>query len=151
MERRKNRNATRRSRGTHDLYSEESDENLSRTGPVQDPNRMSRKRPSRLLAKGSSRTEQEITTRSIPHSHDSHAMDDHSNVSANRLNRGNNPTTVHGQPRQRAPAKSHMRARDISRSWDTATPEDKMLMKMKEKGCDWLEIRKAYVRIFLRY
>ena len=37
-----------------------------------------------------------------------------------------------------------MSTRDISRSWKTANPADKMLMKMKRKGCSWVEIRTAW-------
>ena len=53
-------------------------------------------------------------------------------------------TTLRGEPRKCAAAKSHMSTRDISRSWKTASPADKMLMKMKRKGCSWVEIRTAW-------
>lgn len=132
------------SRGHDNHYGDESDEIPSRRGSVQDPNSISRKRPNKPVANGSNTVEQDSPTRSILHDHDSQARDESSEIPENGQRGRNKVTTAAGKPRQRAQPKNHISARDISRSWKTANPADKMLMKMKEKGCDWLEIRKAW-------
>lgn len=142
MERRESGEPSGSSRA-HDVL-EESDEIPSRRRTVQDQNNNSRKRLNEVTANRSSRTERDTATRRTLHDRNSHARDESSEFPENGPSRRNNTTTVAGKPRKRALPKNHISARDISRSWKTANPADKMLMKMKEKGCDWLEIRKAW-------
>ena len=133
------------SRGPDNLYEEEeSDEIVSRRRPVKNQNSNSRKRPSDMTAGESNRNEQNTPSRGTLPDHGNPASEESSEIPENRRNIG---TTTAGNPRKRAAPKKLISARNISRSWKTATPADKMLMKMKEKGCDWLEIRKAWQEI----
>ena len=132
------------SRGPDNLYEEESDEIVSRRRPVKNQNSNSRKRPSDMTAGESNRTEQNTSSRGTLPDHGNPASEESSEIPENGRNIG---TTTAGNPRKRAAPKKLISARNISRSWKTATPADKMLMKMKEKGCDWLEIRKAWQEI----
>ena len=97
-----------------------------------------------MTANDSNRTEQDTRTRSTLHDRIGHTSDESSETPDNGPTGRNSETTVKGGRRQRAPPKTHISVRDISRSWKTANPADKMLVKMKERGCDWLEIRKAW-------
>lgn len=144
MERQESGEPNDSSRGPDNLHGEESNEISRRRGAVQDQNSISRKRPNEITANGSNRTERDTPARLIRRDHDNHARDESSEIPETRLPRENKGTTATGKLRQRALAKNHISARDISRSWKTANPADKMLMKMKEKGCDWLEIREAW-------
>lgn len=130
------------SRGHETRYERGSDKIRSRRMVVQDHDSISGQRRNELTVSGSDETERDSPTRSVPHDQDSRARDESNELPGNGAR--NNKTTVQGKPRQRAVAKNHISARDISRSWKTANPADKMLMKMKERGCDWLEIRKAW-------
>ena len=144
MERQESGGANGLSRGYENHNGEESDQIPSSRGTVQDQNRISRKRPIELTADRLNRMDQDVPTRRVPHDHDSHVRDESSEIPDNGQTSRNPERTVSGKPRQRASAQNHISARDISRSWKTANPADKMLMKMKEKGCDWQEIRKAW-------
>lgn len=132
------------SRGPDNLHEEESDEIVSRRRTVRNQNSNSRKRPSEVTASGSNETEQDTPPRGTQPDHGNPASRESSESPAHRRDMG---TTTAGNPRKRAAPKKLISARNISRSWKTATPADKMLMKMKEKGCDWLEIRKAWQEI----
>lgn len=144
MKRQENGEPNGSSRGSDGLSGEESDEMTGGRRTVEDQSSISRKRPNEVIANRSNRAERDTRTRSTSHDHDSHARDESSETPDSGLIGRNNETTVTGKLRQRAPPKNHIAARDISRSWKTANPADKMLMKMKEKGCGWLEIRKAW-------
>ncbi|CAD6588000.1 MAG: hypothetical protein ASARMPRED_003370 [Alectoria sarmentosa] len=144
MEREESGEPNRPSRGHGNHYGDESDEVPSRRGSIQDSNSISRKRPNKPVANGSNTVEQDAPTRSIFHDHDSQARDESGEIPENGQHGRNKVTTAAGKPRQRAQPKNHITARNISRSWKTANAADKMLMKMKEKGCDWSEIRKAW-------
>lgn len=129
------------SRGPDNLYEEGSDEIVSRRRTVKNQNSNSRKRPSEMTASESNGTEQNTPSRGTQPDHGNPASEESSESPENRRNIG---TTTAGNPRKRAAPKNPISARNISRSWKTATAADKMLMKMKEKGCDWLEIRKKW-------
>ena len=131
-------------RGPQDFHSEESDNIRGRRGTSQDQSGISRKRPRNMATNESNGTEEDAPRRSVLHLHDSHARGGSSETPNDRMTKSNNETTTTGKPRQRAPAKSHVSAHSIPRSWKTATPADKMLMKMKDRGSGWLEIRKAW-------
>ena len=128
-------------RGPDNQYTEESDEIVSRRRTVQKQSSNSRKRPSEKTANDSNTTEQDIASRG--------ALPDHGDPAGEKSgesqeNRRNTEITVTGKPRQRAAAQDPMSAQNVSRSWKTAIPADKMLVRMKEKGCGWLEILKAW-------
>ncbi len=144
MERQESGEPNESSRGPDNLYGEEPNEVSRRRGMVQDQDSISRKRPKEMTADGSNRTEQDTHARSMLRDDNNHARDESSETPETRLDRSNNETTLTGKRRQRALPKDKISVRDISRSWKTANPADKMLMKMKEKGCGWLEIRKAW-------
>ena len=144
MEQQESGDADKRLRGHENFDGEESDQIPSRSGTVQDQNSISGKRPNETTANGPHRTEQDIPRRRVSDDHDSHVRDESSETSDNEEIPRNSERTVSGKLRKRASAKNHISARNISRSWKTANPADKMLMKMREKGCDWLEIRKAW-------
>lgn len=114
------------------------------SGPAQDRSSDSCRSPHEVPANDSNRTERDTRTRSTLHDHRGHTRDESSETPDNRPTGRHSETTIKGGRRQRAPPKTHISARDISRSWKTANPADKMLVKMKERGCDWLEIRKAW-------
>ncbi len=132
------------SRGSDYLHGEESNDLPSRTDTLHDQNDTSRVRPTQPATNGNGTTEQNTPHRIISHNHDNRTRDDSNAIPANGVTGRNSERTVTGKLRQRAAAKSHISTRDISRSWRTAKPEDKMLMKMKLRGCGWLEIRKAW-------
>ena len=144
MERQEGGDPNESSRGPDNLNGEEPNEVSRRRGLVQDQDSISRKRPKEMTADGSNRTERDTHVRSMLRDDNNHARDESSETPETRLDRRNNETTATGRRRQRALAKDKISARDISRSWKTANPADKMMMKMKEKGCGWLEIRKAW-------
>ena len=129
------------SRGPDNLYEEESDGIVTRMRTVKNQNSNSKKQPSEMTANGSNETEHDTPSRGTQPDHGNPASEGSSESPENRRNIG---TTTAGNPRKRAAPKNLISARNISRSWKTATPADKMLMKMKEKGCDWLEIRKTW-------
>lgn len=147
MERQESGDANGLSQGHENLNGEESDQIPSRSGTVQDQNSISRKPPNETTVNGPHRTEQDVPRRRVPHDHDSHVGDESSEISDYGQTGRNSERTASGKPRKRASAKNHISARDISRSWKTANPADKMLVKMREKGCDWLEIRKAWQKL----
>ncbi len=126
------------------LHGEESNELPSRTGTLHDQNDISGARPAQPAANGNGTTEQNTPHRRMSHNYDNRTRDESNAIQANGVTGRNSERTVTGKLRQRAAAKSHISTRDISRSWRTAKPEDKMLMKMKLRGCGWLEIRKAW-------
>ena len=111
---------------------------------VQDQNYISSAEPTEPATNGHDRMEQNTPKNRLSHNHDNRVRDEPHAIPANGVTGQNNETTVRGEPRKRAAAKSHMSTRDISRSWKTASPADKMLMKMKRKGCSWVEIRTAW-------
>ena len=129
------------SRHPDNISGEESDPIVSRRRTVQNQNSNSRQQASEMTANGSNVTQRDTPSTRTLHDHGNPIRDESSESPENRMN---TRTTTAGKPRQRAAAKNHISARDISRSWKTANPADKMLVKMREKGCDWLEIRKAW-------
>ena len=114
------------------------------SGPVEHRSDVSCKSPHEVTANDSNRTERDTCTRSTLHDQIGHTRDESSETPRNEPTRRNSETTAKGGRRQRAPPKTHISARDISRSWKTANPADKMLVKMKERRRDWMEIRKAW-------
>ena len=134
----------RSSRNPNHLSGKESANMTGVSGPADDRSGVSCKSPHEVTANDSNRTERDTRTRSTLEDQIGHTRDESSETPHNEPTRRNNETTAKGGRRQRAPPKTHICARDISRSWKTANPADKMLVKMKERGCDWLEIRKAW-------
>lgn len=129
--------------GPDNHYSEESDEIVSRRRTVPNQSSNSRKQPSEMQANESNIMERGIASRGALPNHGDPASDSDKS-SESPENRGNTGITVTGKPRQRAAAQDPMIAQNIPRSWKTAIPADRMLVKMKEKGCSWLEIRKVW-------
>ena len=127
-----------------DLSGKESANMTGASGPPEDRSPVSCKSPRKVTANDSNRTERDTRTRSTLQDQIGHTRDESSETPHNEPTGRNSETTVKGDRRKRAPPKTHISARDISRSWKTANPADKMLVKMKERGCDWLEIRKAW-------
>ena len=117
---------------------------LSRRGTVQDQEYVSSEGPTEPATNGHHRTEQNTLTRRIPHNHDNRIEDNSIAIPANVVTDRNSEYTVTGRRRQRAAAITQISARDISHSWRTASAADKMLVKMKQRGCSWLKIRKAW-------
>ena len=140
----------RSSRGPETINREESNDPPSRRDTVQDQNHIASVGPSVSGVVGHERMEQGTPHRTISHNLDDQIRDAFNALSGDgvnevdRINGRDDQTTVRGEPRQRAPPKTQVSARDISRSWKTANPADKMLMKMKLRGCGWKEIRKAW-------
>ena len=132
------------SSGSDYLHREKSNHISNGRGTVQDQNDISSAEPTEPATNGHDPTEQNTSQNRLSHNVDNRVRDEPDAIPANRVTRQNNETTVRGEPRKRAVAKSHMSTRDISRSWKTASPADKMLMKMKRKGCSWVEIRTAW-------
>ena len=134
----------RSSRSPGDLSGKESANVTGVSGLAEDRSRVSCKSPHEVTANDSNRTERDTRTRSTLHDQIGQTGDESSGTPHNEPIGRNSETTVKGDRRKRAPPKTHISARDISRSWKTANPADKMLVQMKERGCDWLEIRKAW-------
>ena len=132
------------SSGSDYLHQGKSNHILNEMGTVQDQNYIPNAGPTEPAANGHDRTEQNTPQNRSSHNHEKRVRDESDAIPANGVTGQNNETTVRGEPRKRAAAKTHMSTRDISRSWKTASPADKMLMKMKRKGCGWMEIRTAW-------
>lgn len=132
------------SRGPDNVHGEGSNPISSTEGTAQGQESISSKQPNEVTASGATSTEHENPTGNTLDNHANNAEIESSKIPENGPTGRHDKTTVTGKPRKRAPPKQKVSARDISRSWKTANPADKMLMKMKEKGCDWLEIRKAW-------
>ena len=117
----------------------------SRRSAIQEQDYIPSAEPTEPVINGHDRTEHTTRqNRRISHNHDDRISDEPDAIPANGSIRRNIETTTKGKRRQRAAAKTHISARDISHSWRTANAADKMLVKMKAKGCSWLEIRKAW-------
>ena len=129
--------------GSDYLRRERSNDILSRRGTVQDQEYVSTEGPTEPATNGHDRTEQNTHTR-IPHNHENRTENNSIAIPANVVTERNSEYTVTGRRRQRAAAITQISARDISHSWRTASAADKMLVKMKLRGCSWLEIRKAW-------
>lgn len=140
-ERDESREPDESSRGPENHYTEESDEMVSRRRTAQNQSSNSRRRPSEMTANESNIMEQDNTLRGVLPDHSDPASEKSSENPEDRRKTG---ITVTGKPRQRAAPQDPMSAQNVSRSWKTAIPADKMLVRMKERGCGWLEIRKAW-------
>ena len=135
------------SSGPDYLHQEKSNHTSNGRGTVHDQNYVSSADPAEPATNGHDPTEQITPQNRLSHSDDNRVRDEPVAIPANGVTGQNIETTLRGEPRKRAAAKSHMSTRDISRSWRTASPADKMLMKMKRKGCSWVEIRTAWEKL----
>lgn len=146
-ERRENLAPSEASQGPENGYDDSPDIISSGKGAVPNDDNILRERRTKRTSNAYNATEQVALANSTPHdhnNHNNHARDESGEISTSRHAERMNETTITGKPRQRALPKYHNPPRDISRSWKTADPADKMLMKMKRQGCGWLEIRKAW-------
>lgn len=124
---------------------EDSNDIPSRRATAHDQNEISSLGPTEPATNGHDRMEQNNPMRRrLSHNHYNHITDETNAIPTNGVHEKIIETTVHGKPRRRAAPKTQVSAREVSRSWKTANPADKMLMKMKLRGCNWTEIRKAW-------
>ena len=126
---------------------------ISTTEPTQSATNADDRTEQPPATSGNDRTDQPPPQEnSTSHNHDDRPRNNESNATPVATTtvpprKKKDEKTVAGRIRQRAAPQNLLAPREIPRSWKTATPADKMLVKMKLKGCSWVEIRKAWEEI----